>query len=670
MNILKTIKKALWNEWSQGFVSWAYGTFGRKSHYQLLQEFTNLAYICITTIAEEVAKYNPYLATIDDDGKEKINRKHPFIRLMNNPNPNMSKSDFYEALAIYKELVGEWFVFVTVGEFTRRPKEFTPLRPDKVKIAIDETNGKVIGYTFRRDDGTEIPIELDEMIHSKSFDPLNAYRGYGPVQAGNLYLDTDNSVSLFQRNFMKNQATPSGVLSFTKKIDKEPFEKLKKEWQERQAGLDNAGKTLLINGAGAEFAKMGLSISDINMGDVKGTTSEQVRELFRVPKALLGETDSSGLGRGNVEAIEYVFCKRVIDPKLTSNDDAFTLALHRYFPETKDAYIRHDSQVPQDKEFELQEQKDGVDKWLTRNDIRAAKGLPPVEGGDKLYVGFNQIELSDKPKEENTSKHIGYTHAARKDAAEQSFFRLTTQIEDKTIVEYEKKLKGLLVTQENKVKELIRNTFKGVNKQNVSLTGTDFTMTFTEEEVRVDLLTALLDAIFASGVAAIDFLNPPDIEFVLEQATRDAIFDSSKRLLQSFNQQTALKIQKQLAAGLAEGESVDQLTKRVESIYEEARGFRARRIANTEAHKATNAGTVEGYRQSGVKKIQWIARPDACEFCAAMNGEIIDIGKAFIPRGGSIQGVDGGQYLVEYDDIRYADAHPNCRCKIRAIIQR
>ena len=40
----------------------------------------------------------------------------------------------------------------------------------------------------------------------------------------------------------------------------------------------------------------------------------------------------------------------------------------------------------------------------------------------------------------------------------------------------------------------------------------------------------------------------------------------------------------------------------------------------------------------------------------------------FVPRGGSINADDGEEFLNDYDDITYADAHPNCKCKLMPVL--
>lgn len=657
----------------EGFMSYLFGGVSRRSRRQLLQEYKNLVYQCITAIAEDVGRYEPIFQKKNAKGdKEAIT--HPFQEVLENPNPNTSQFELFEATQSFIELTGEAFWYVAVGERTRQPKELDLIRPDRVKVAIDKTDGSVAGYTVMRDDGTQIPLETDEVIHFKTFNPMNPYRGLGTVQAGLLYIETENSTSLFQHNFMKNQATPSGVLELKGNISKEAFNKVKKIWKEQQAGLANVGKTLFIRNTDAKFTKVGLSLSDIDMAALKKITEERVRGMFRVPKPLLGETDSNGLGRNNIEAIEYVFEKRVIDPKFVRIDDTLRLAARKYYKDDK-LYIDHVSQIPDDKEAALAEDDKAVGRWKTANEIRKERNLDPIPGGDDLYYNFNQIPVGQNADDKSgeTDKSLGrkirlvlpsQKTAVKKDTAEDNFFSLLEKVEDKTYSQYKRTFKKLVKEQRDRLIEALASQSEKGLTQKVY----DELMPNEQEEAKrfaEAVLALLLATLKTSGTAALEFIGVSDIEFAVNQATSNAVFNSTERLMRNFTRETVLKIQKQLAQGLLENESIEQLTKRIESVYSDAVGYRAERIARTEAHKAVNQGVTEGYYQAGVKKVQWRIRDaGACQYCRAMNGTIIEIGQSFVPRGGTIEGEDGGEYLNDYDDIKYADAHPNCRCEL------
>lgn len=666
----------------QVFVSTAWTGLVNRSQYQLLREYKNIVYACINAIAEDVGKYEPiFSSTKPKNGKNVTPIKHPLEQLLENPGNGLSKYELFLATEVYLQLTGEAYWYLPRGEQTKQVKEIVMLRPDRVSHYYNQVYGDLIGYHYLTDAGTRVPFELDEIQFFKRFNPLNPNRGLGTVQAGLLYIDTETATSTFQNSFMRNQATPSGVLSVGSNLSKEAFKKLKIEWKEQQAGLHNAGKTLFIRGAEAKFEKMGLSIGDVEMPMLKKITKEDVREMFRVPAQLLGTTESigaGGLGRANMEAIEYMFAKRTVEPKLTGYDDVMQMMAIRFWPDQSQnfmtkkttVYVTHVSQIPEDREFELRKLDKGVDRWIKRNEARQDQGYEgDAPGGDDLYQNAAEVKLGEKVEEKAATVKIAKKFVLKKEETEEEkeakFYNYLKRLEADTESEYESTLKKSLIKQEKRVIDMFINTYKGLKKDLKSDLLT--VMTFNEEDLTLDLFALLIVSLQNAAKRGISFVGKPDIEFILDQTTRNAVFGSTERLMISFTEETALLLEKQLAAGLAANESVAELTKRIESVYAEAKGYKAERIARTESHKAVNQGVAEGFRQSGIKEMSWVSFPPSCKFCDKLNGSIVKIGAPFLVKGDKVVADDGSEYINDYSSVDYADLHPNCDCRLKPI---
>lgn len=687
---VQQVTKALWYDLEgRSFGTWINGKFRKKSTYELLEEYKNLVYACVTAIAQDVAMYEPIFYTKDDQDKIKpIN--HPFKKVLESPNPTMSQFELFEASQSYIEVAGEVFWYFAIGERTLKPREVYIMSPDKVEVSIDDITGEVTGYVFQQPNGVKIPLELNEVIHFKTFNPLNPYRGLSTISAGQIYVDTENSTTEFQYNYIKNQASPSGVLTLDGTIKNDAFLKIKQQWQEQHGGSGNAGKTLIIRGAEAKFTKMGLSLGDLDMEALKRITEDKVYKIFRIPKAILGDTDQTGLGRANIEAAEYIFAKRVIDPKQIRLDDGIRLFINKvYTDQNVSIYVGHKSQIPQDAAAELNENDKAVDRWKTRNEIRKEKGLEPIEGGDILYHNSMNVPIDESDTASDPAlpvkgirlrvirkhRHVEEGEIEKEEPVTKglnmaAFIRELERIELRNSKLYKGGLGNLLDEQKQMVLDLLPKVkrFKSLEKQVVNLEGALFAMTFSDQDIRLNLLESLIIALFNSGTRALELIGKPDDEFIIDQATRNSIFDSTKRLTKSFNEETALKLQQQLSQGLEAGETREQLTARVESIYEEAKGFRAERIARTEAHSAVNEGTAIGYKFAGITQMRWRTKDGACELCLAMEGSITEIGTPFVKQGQTVIGTDGSEFVADYKDIEFADLHPNCDCYLEPII--
>lgn len=105
-------------------------------------------------------------------------------------------------------------------------------------------------------------------------------------------------------------------------------------------------------------------------------------------------------------------------------------------------------------------------------------------------------------------------------------------------------------------------------------------------------------------------------------------------------------------------------------MYDIADKVRAERIARTETLAASNAGANEAYRQSPlVKAKEWSTESDACEFCQSLDGKIVGLEEDFAKLGQDIEGENENKLRVDYEDIGFPPAHPNCKCAILPVAQ-
>lgn len=126
--------------------------------------------------------------------------------------------------------------------------------------------------------------------------------------------------------------------------------------------------------------------------------------------------------------------------------------------------------------------------------------------------------------------------------------------------------------------------------------------------------------------------------------------------------QALAKLRAELKAGiLDEGETLKQLTDRVQGIFDNAERYRARRIAATEASRALHSAEVLSAAESGVVAgFEWLASGDACPICQqiAAKAPRVKLGDRFAEIGDH----------PTYKDIRHPPAHPHCQCSLLEVL--
>lgn len=126
--------------------------------------------------------------------------------------------------------------------------------------------------------------------------------------------------------------------------------------------------------------------------------------------------------------------------------------------------------------------------------------------------------------------------------------------------------------------------------------------------------------------------------------------------IKGINEYTIERLKAVLAEGLEKEESIEQLAKRVEDVFDIAIGSRARTIARTEVLKSTNAATLEAYKQSKVVKgKEWLTARDAKvdDLCRSLDGKVIKLDADF----------KESSYSGPFPPL-----HPNCRCTLIPVL--
>lgn len=672
--------------------------------YRNLKTYKGIVYACINLIAEQMGSYEPQIYRKDKKtGIWKATEEdHEFLQLLRRPGGKDDKAipismfSLLYATAAFIELQGDVYWYMAKGVKTGKPREIVILRADTVGRELDD-KGDIKRFYIKVAGGQKVYMEIDEVLPFVGFNPENPYVGLGTVDASKDYIQTDEFSTTFTKNFFKNNAGVSGVLELAGEVTKTAFRKFVRAWRTKHEGVDNAGKTAIIRASEAKFTKIGLGLNELDMSALRKMSMDDIAMMFRVPLALLGKLgDGVGLGRGNIETLEYIFAKYNIEPKMKRMDDILQFAFERYYG-AQNMQIGHENIVPENEEAELAENDKAVDRWKTRNEIRADSGLPPIDGGDQLFVSIANIPVNESspaltppakgikvimrrvvpgvvkegvvikrrtqvPKKKDP-KALNYSIEKKEN------FRLSLMRNQKL---YERRygaaVKPLLNAQEQEalVNLEAHANAKTLTKEFQLKLFDDAAADAAMQEKLVPVLTNLADQ---QGALALVFAGDDQNVFRFSAKFDAIIKQNTRRMASRFNDETIDLLNTTLAEGIALGESLGKLKSRVEDVYSTSKGYRAARISRTETLRASNEATNEAYRQTGyVTSKEWYVNPGADEECAAFDGKVVGLDDSFIKQGESytFTGADGEEQTAtnEYDDVDSPPLHPNCRCTI------
>ena len=366
-----------------------------KKSEDYLRAYNGYTYSAVTAISQEVAsielhlfrrKFTPKGPQIDEIFE------HPAISLLFYTNRLMTHYDLLEATQTYLDLVGEAFwVILREGD---EPAELWPVRPDWMKVIPSATN-VVDAYVYAPGGmGRDlVRFEPKDVIHFKYFNPINPYRGKGSVQAGSMAIDIHTFAQEYNRNFFFNSAIPGMVFTTDQKVAPEVIKRFMESWQAKFGGKGNSNKVAFLSG-GFKPEKISFTAKDMDFKELQSMMRDDIMAVFKVPKTILGLTDD--VNRANAEATTRSFMERVVTPrmkKLVAHLNEF------YLPNWEDdLFFDFDDPAPEDTELKLKIYESGLNfGWLTTNEVREQENLPPVEGGDTIYISFGKVPLGGEP---------------------------------------------------------------------------------------------------------------------------------------------------------------------------------------------------------------------------------------------------------------------------------
>ena len=270
---------------STGRARWTprdYAALAREGYQQ-----NAVAFRCVRLVAESVAAAPMLLF----DGRRELD-EHPFLALMNAPNPRDSGAGFLEAIASHLLIAGNAYVESALIE--NEPRELYVLRPDRMEI-VPGANGWADAYDysvggktvrFRQDRAPVAPL-----LHLNSFHPLDDYYGHAPMAAAANALDIHNAAGRWNKALLDNAARPSGALVYASsdhaRMSETQFARLKSELEDNFQGAANAGRPLLLEG-GLDWKQLSLSPRDMDFIEAKAAAAREIALAFGVPPMLVG----------------------------------------------------------------------------------------------------------------------------------------------------------------------------------------------------------------------------------------------------------------------------------------------------------------------------------------------------------------------------------------------
>jgi HK97 family phage portal protein len=265
------------------------------------------------------------------------------------PNPHMGTQEFTEVIQQHIDLAGESPWAVAYDKRAKNlPLELWPIRPDRME-PVPDPDRFLLGWNYLSPDGDRITLDLREVIHLRTPNPLDPYRGCSPIATLLITLGRARAAAEWNRNFFTNSARPGGLIEVSKRLSDDEFDELAARWAEQHRGVGNAHKVAILEQG--VWKEVGFSIKDLQVTELREADRDEILEAFGFPRAMLGIDQDSN--RAAAEVAEYIFAKWLTKPRLERIRSALNNDLLPLYGDTSKGFeFDFDSPVPLDAEAE------------------------------------------------------------------------------------------------------------------------------------------------------------------------------------------------------------------------------------------------------------------------------------------------------------------------------
>lgn len=594
------------------------------------------------------------------------NNQHPLKKLIQNPNPYMSESDFWYAVITYQKLAGR-AIFEKARSRSGQVVQLWPLRPDWVSVKL---SGAMVGSYVYEPPGVEpVVLRPQDVVDFQLFDPLNQFGGWPPVAVAARIGDVDNAVTDFVKLFFEKGGTPPLVITSTQKLIDTSVMDIRRRWKERYGGYEHWLEPAVLD-SDAKIERIGMTFEEMGFTGLDYRNEARICMVLDVPPILVGA--NVGLERStysNYAEAQKSWWQDSLMPLYTNFLDVVE---NQLAPDFGDPLVKWDfsavATFQEERSLRWQRAQGALSAGaITVNEFRSEVGMQKTAGQDVFLRPMNmvavpvgeEIEVFEEEEIEDTEEEPIVNEDEKAEYPATSGKRADKAGKPKD----DEERKGF----ERLIAKDVRGFFDGqlgrigktINKKAV----TDLDQAFWDEEDD-ELAKLLLKRIKAAALMAAEFAAEALIKemgvgvdwALVNQAVVKWARKYSYDLAKGINETTKGVLQSVIPDWIESGEPLQAL---IDSLAPTFGAARAETIGVTEVTRAFAEGNVISWKDSGVvtgKK--WFTANDelVCPDCGPLDGTTV--------------GLEGDGFTTEDGGIGVQEPplHVNCRCWLGPVV--
>jgi HK97 family phage portal protein len=332
--------------------------------------------------------------------RDELNRPqvpdHPYAKLLNNPNPKMSRFAFWLWVSSTFDIYGEAFI-LKIRDRGGRPVQLVPLHPSCMHID-EEDNGEAV-WLFRNGKVEIKGIRQSDLVHPRTYNPESTRRGLSRLEPLRRTLEFEDAAQRSQSSFWRNGARPGFALKHPGNLSQPAADRVKVRFDEIARGADKTGTTIVLE-EGMEPMVLSVSNEDAQYVDSRKLNREEVCGAYDIPPPAVHILDRATFS--NITEQMRSLYRDTHAPRLQLFEGCLETELRASVQPGKsepdfsdDVYAEFLLDEVLRGDFEARSAAYSAADYMTVAEKRKSENLPFIEGTDRILVNAAVIPLDE-----------------------------------------------------------------------------------------------------------------------------------------------------------------------------------------------------------------------------------------------------------------------------------
>ena len=328
------------------------------------------------------------------DGARAEVRDSPMAQLLRSPNSRHDPFFFWLWTASTFEVYGEALWVKVRPRPGVAPTQLWPLHPSNITTKRDPDTGRLV-YQYFVGAANAPLMEWDEadVVHFKSYNPENQVRGMSRLEPLRQTILNEDAARRASQAFWANGGRPSMMVTHPSTLSPAAHDRLGATLSGLHAGVDNWGKIALLE-EGATPTLLPLNAEEMQYIESRKINREEACGMYDVPPPVVHILDRATFS--NITEQMRSMYRDTMAPRLGLFESVLDTQLRPDFDPQGNLYAEFlmDEVLRGSFEERAAQQQAAINSGQrTPNEARRLDNLPPLPGGDHLYINAASIPL-------------------------------------------------------------------------------------------------------------------------------------------------------------------------------------------------------------------------------------------------------------------------------------